>query len=170
VEKSFIALDNGAIILGRRDRENFNLIEKINTFMANLEKLHHPVHALVVSGVATPALIAQDKLLESLILVNHKSSLVSAQVLWTKSLLESTRAIQKMDEAIESRVRRMTVPVVSKICPICYLSNRVDIVASEAVSYLQVKNKIRKVDILVEPFVRKNLGRKEWEYKFKETL
>jgi len=170
LEKSFIALDNGAIILGRRDRENFNLIEKANMFMANLEKLHHPVHAAVASGVATPAVIAQDKLLEALILATHKKSLVSAQLLWTKSFLESTRAIQKMDETIESKVRRMKVPVVSKTCPVCFLSNRVDVISSEVTTHLQVENKIRKVDVLVEPFIKFNLGRKEWEYKFKEAF
>ena len=167
-EKTVIALDNGAIVLGRNDRSTFNYIEKTNLWLGRLEKIHHPVHAAVVAGWASAEVIATDQALELLMSKTLATALVSAQLLWRNSLETSIKEINKLSNLVRVGERNLLVPIKKKICSFCAMSNQLEIQASMAKTRFRVEGGMRAKGLVVELFNNLRDQEKKWDFRFHE--
>ena len=167
-EKTMIGMDNGAIILGRGDRATLNFIEKANKFISGLEKIHHPLHALLISGVATPNVVSQDQMIESLIRTTLESTLLTSQSMWLKTSLEVARYLADFTKNVAMEQRSSLVPVDKRSCSICFLTHRLEVDTSKSASDLFSFEGRKKWRMRVEIFQKNRGVQTAWDYHFKD--
>ncbi len=164
-QRTFLALDNAAILLGREDRLVFNFLLKSNRFIAGLEKIHHPIHAIVRAGGASPNLVAQDAALEIVINQSHKGAIVYSTGIWKIAELKILTELRRMGTSLLNLKRETKVPVVGVRCPICFLEARWEINSRNANTYLQVKKDSWMPGLWVKPTGTSLLRGPPWNYK-----
>lgn len=118
-QRNKIALDNAAIVLGQRDRSNLNFISSANQVAAMMEKIHHPIHLAIQSGVTTAQLIAQDKSIEYAINEIHQSSKKIADFNWQHALVSARVEAGRLGVMVLTQKRPKHTPLIGRKCILC---------------------------------------------------
>lgn len=165
IEKSIISMDNGAIVLGRNDRKLFDFLENTNTFLNGLEKVHHPLHAMVTAGGANPAIVAQDKAIELILHQTLQGAVFLANSIWSKGKLEAWSEIIKLAQNVLVESRSPVVPIVKNRCPICWLDNHITIKEKEAETRFRILGYPALKGVTVKLFQNQRINKSKWEYR-----
>ena len=169
-EKTIIGMDNGAIILGRADRKTFNFLEKTNLLLSSLEKFHHPIHAVVVGGLASPSTVAQDKAIELMIERVVTGSLAMAQTMWKKSEFEFFSEVRRHTSLVEVSQRSPSLPVKKKRCVLCSQIYSFEIRRGDSQTVINSKGVPNIKPMIIDLFQKKSEGSKKWEYQFLQVF
>src|SRR5688500_15327370 len=80
-ERTQIAVDNAAIVIGKKDKELFNYLIASNRILHALEMAHHPLHFCARVPLTTAFCISEDLVLEAQITAMHHSVYLIANTL-----------------------------------------------------------------------------------------
>ncbi len=164
-QKTTIALDNAAIILGRQDRTTLNFLVKANRTVSLMEVIHHPIHLAVVMGIATPNLIAQDVSLERAISEIHKGAKTIANVNWARASLMANSELRRFGISVVQKQRAERAPLIEKNCPVCHLGSHWEIDHAIKDTFLRVGNRSWIPAIWIKLVGESLVNGKKWNYK-----
>lgn len=159
-QKNKIALDNAAILLGRRDRSTFNFIARSNRVADFLETIHHPIHLAARSGLGSTQLMAQDLSLESAIRELHFSSQQFAKANWTGSLISANAEMHRLGSWLAQQRRSLVAPLIGKRCPVCHLEAYWIVDSSQTDSYLRAQSG----SLVTWLWIRMSQTQSNWNY------
>ena len=169
-EKTIIGMDNGAIVLGRADRKTFNFLEKTNLLLESLERFHHPIHAVVLGGLASPSTVAQDKAIELFIERVVTGSMAIAQTMWKKSEFGFFNEVRRHTSLVELSQRSPTLPVRRKRCVFCGLIYAFEIKSRESQTVINSKEFPNIKPVIIDLFPKKSERNRKWEYQFLQAF
>lgn len=164
-QKTMIALDNAAIVLGRQDRMTLNFVEKANETIKLIELIHHPIHFAVVSGIASPQVVAQDVSLEATLKEIHFTSRRVADVKWASSLSSAIAEVGRLGTEVIQHQRGLTSPLIKKRCAICNLDTFWLVDANRTDSFLRVKSGDWISAVWVRLLKSLNKNKADWNYQ-----
>ena len=128
-EKNALAADNAAIVLGERDRDWLNALDRANGQIEAWEKIHHAWHACRHFPLTTAKCTPPDVAWETAIRLRHAEAGAAAQFGWQRASAHAQSEIFRL-EAKAVLLRRLPLaPVSPKLCPVCHLPNGWRIVA-----------------------------------------
>lgn len=120
-ERTRIAIDNGAILVGEADRGWLTWLERENAQLQAWDAAHHPSHFCKFSPVppTAAACLSADKFWEAAILARHARARAEVQLRWSLASARARRELTRL--AVNNGiVGRATVPALrAKRCPIC---------------------------------------------------
>lgn len=153
-QKSIIALDNAAILIGKGDRDLFNFIKKTNSFVTGIEKIHHPVHLAIRMGAIEPKLKAQDLGLETLIREIHSNTAAISNIRWSKSSFTALSEFQRLGISGNILERATRVPIVGLECSVCHLFSKWEVNPTLLKTKIAVTNSKAAESLYVYPTIR----------------
>ena len=163
-----IAMDNAAIKLAQQDRVTLNLIETSNNLMTLLEKIHHPIHLAIASGMGSAQLLVQDKALEASIKEIHSNTFFIANWKWSESFLTAVGEMTRLGVILSNKKRLSRPPIFSKRCSLCYRENFWAIDSSQTNSWLKgIKNSWSPA-IWIKLRSYSDITRTQWNYHLKD--
>ena len=126
-QRGQIALDNGAITVGRADRETLKAVEAANQLLRALELVHHGLHACARVPQTAAVCRPKDLAMEAKIVATHTLAGQAAQVSWSAALPRALAEMGRLKVMPKNIRRGARAPIESHRCPLCRLSNRWDV-------------------------------------------
>lgn len=121
-ERSQIAVDNAAIVLGRADRDLFMDLSASNRILKQLDRIHHPLHVCARAASPGAMCVGHDLAIEREIMLMHQTIGKTAEARWRSNLRVALMELEKLKIPLVS-VSRKTFPVHPKRCPVCGLNS-----------------------------------------------
>ncbi|GEM_PF-2109062 len=163
-----IAIDNTAIKLAQKDLATLNFIENSNRLISGLEKIHHPIHLVVNSGIASAQLLVQDKALETSIHEIHSNTFLIANWKWSQSFLSAIGELARLRVALVDKKRATKLPILSKRCSLCFKENFWAIKPRQTDSWLKVVKDSWSPSIWVRLYRKSTNPQAHWTYQLKD--
>lgn len=115
-QRSQIALDNAATVIGQDDRAIFNRLRDFNKIMDGLVIAHHTAHVCAMNPFSGWACASADRALEAFIPKFNKLSHKMANVAWLASSLHGLLEMAKLNTYPLNIERAKQVPIHAEIC------------------------------------------------------
>lgn len=117
-ERRQIAVDNAAIVIGRRDRELFRFLSASNRLLRGMEVAHHALHACARTPQGAAVCMDKDVAIELQIELVLRTTYETASVWWKSAAIAAESSARRLDEEV-SLIRPASPPLRKYVCPIC---------------------------------------------------
>lgn len=162
-ERAQIAVDNAAILAGRRDRETLNFLARRNVQLRKLDAAHHAAHLCAYGPGANTACVAADRAAEAAIQALRMETIRNAEIQWFAASRAAQAEFHRVDDgrAFQSD-RPLALRLDGVTCSVC--GRKVTWELSEVPGYTFSSGELStRVELLGESLSIPHWGYRLWE-------